>query len=123
MENVLVGAALAAVIFLAVDGIVRKIRHGSSCCGGHEPSDKKVKVTDKNKANYPFSYVLRVDGMYCTNCAQKVENALNSGGSRWAKADIGNKSVNLLSKQEEKENELRSIVAQAGYTLLSVEGK
>lgn len=47
MGNVLAGAALVVVIVYAVYSIVQKIRHGSSCCGGHEPADKKIKVTDK----------------------------------------------------------------------------
>ena len=123
MGNVLAGAALVVVIVYAVYSIVQKIRNGSSCCGGHEPADKKIKVTDKNKANYPYSYILRVDGKYSMNCAQHVENALNVSGFRWAKADIGNRTVKLLSKQEENESELRSIVAQAGYTMLSIERK
>ena len=36
--------------------------------------------------------------MYCMNCAQHVENALNVSGFRWAKADIGiiNKNMDIV---------------------------
>ena len=120
MGSVIVGAILVIIVAIAVYGTVRRIRYGSSCCGEHDPADKKIKVKDKNKANYPFSYSLKVDGMHCSNCALRVENSLNKSGFRWARADVGNKKVSLLSKREEDENELRNIIAQTGYTVLSI---
>ncbi|MCR5685140.1 MAG: cation transporter [Lachnospiraceae bacterium] len=120
MGSMIVGAILVIIVAIAVYGTVRRIRYGSSCCGEHDPADKRIKVKDKNKANYPFSYSLKVDGMHCSNCALRVENSLNRSGFRWARADVGNKTVSLLSKQEENENELRNIIAQAGYTVLSI---
>ena len=120
MGSMIVGAILVIIVAIAVYGTVRRIRYGSSCCGEHDPADKKIKVKDKNKANYPFSYSLKVDGMHCSNCALRIENSLNRSGFRWARADVGNKTVSLLSKQEEDENELRNIIAQAGYTVLSI---
>ena len=120
MGSVIVGAILVIIVAIAVYGTVRRIRYGSSCCGEHDPADKKIKVKDKNKANYPFSYSLKVDGMHCSNCALRVENSLNKSGFRWARADVGNKKVSLLSKRAEDENELRNIIAQTGYTVLSI---
>jgi len=123
MGNTVIIAVLLAVVAFAVYGTVRRIRYGSACCGEHEPGEKKVRVRDKDKSNYPYSYVLKVDGMHCSNCATRVENALNKCGHMWAKADIGRKAVELLSKQEENENELSKLIASAGYTLLSFDKK
>ena len=60
---------------------------------------KKIRVKDHNKANYPFSYKLKIEGMVCSGCARKVDNALNSEGELWANVDLGSKEVNVLSKQ------------------------
>ncbi|MBR4574257.1 MAG: cation transporter [Lachnospiraceae bacterium] len=119
MGNVLTIAALVAIVAFAVYGTVKRIRFGSSCCGQKDPPDKKVKVQDRNKAHYPFRYVLGVDGMHCANCARRIENAFNRTEGRWAKADISKNEVELCSKQEEAEKTLSDIVSQAGYTMVS----
>lgn len=119
MGNTIIIAALVLIIGIAVYSTVRRVRYGSSCCGEHDPKEKKVKVSDKNKNNYPYTYVLTVDGMHCANCARRVENALNAGNGRWAIADVSKKEVILHTKQEESESELGEIVAKAGYTLLN----
>ncbi|MBR6308865.1 MAG: cation transporter [Lachnospiraceae bacterium] len=123
MGNAAIIIILIAIVALAVYGTVRRIRYGSACCGEREPGEKKVRVKDKDRSNYPYAYTLKIDGMHCSNCAARVENALNKCGYRWAKADVGNRKVDLLSKQEEKESELSKLIAAAGYTMLSLAEK
>ena len=118
--NLIAYIVLAIIVACAVWGTVHRIRHGSSCCGGHDPAPKKIKASDTNKNHYPFSYSLSVDGMHCSNCARRIENAFNSKDGLWARADIGQKKVDLLSKKEIPEDECRKIVSGAGYTLLSI---
>ena len=123
MGNTIIISVLIIIIAAAVYGTVRRIRYGSSCCGGHDPADKKAKVKDKNKNNYPYTYVLSVDGMHCANCARRIENAFNKTEGRWASADAGKKEVILRTKHEETRNELFDIVAGSGYTMLSHKSK
>ena len=59
--------------------------------------------------------------MHCANCARHVENALNSLEGSWATVDLGNKEVKLLRKSKASEQELTSVIAKAGYTMLSIE--
>lgn len=108
------------IIALAIWGTVKRIRYGSSCCGEREPAPKKVRVSDKNKDNYRYLYSLDVDGMHCSNCARRVENSFNSRDGLWAKADVGQKKVELRSKSELSEKNCREILDQAGYTLLKL---
>ncbi len=119
MENAVIIAALIVIIGAAVYGTVRRIRFGSSCCGTKTPPAKRVRVRDRNRAHYPYQYLLTVDGMHCSNCARRVENAFNRTDGRWAIADIGKKEVILRSKHEETERGLYDIVASAGYTMLA----
>ncbi|MCR5508766.1 MAG: cation transporter [Lachnospiraceae bacterium] len=119
MENIIIIAILILLIVFAVYGTVKRIRFGSSCCGSKTPPEKKVKVKDRNKNNYPYKYTLSVDGMHCSNCARRIENAFNKTEGRWAVADVANKEVQLLSKHEETQKELADITSSAGYTMLS----
>ena len=120
MGNIIVYIVLALVIAGAVYGTVRRIRHGSACCGEHEAAPKKIRVSDTNKKNYPYMYELRVDGMHCANCARRVENKFNSNDGLWAVADIGEKTVTLRSKKAVEESYCRELIFDAGYTLLSM---
>lgn len=120
MGNVLVVTILILIIGAAVYGAVKRIRFGSSCCGERDPGEKKIRVRDRNRSHYPYEYILSVDGMHCSNCARRIENAFNKEEGRWATADIGRKEVRLLSKHEETESELSDITASAGYTMLKM---
>ena len=119
MGNIVIIAVLVLIISAAIYSTIKRIRYGSSCCGTREPADKKIRVRDKNRANYPNRYTLSVDGMHCSNCARRIENAFNKTEGRWATADVGRKEVLLLSKLNETEDGLSEIVASAGYTMLS----
>ena len=118
--NIIVCIVLVIIVALAVWGTVKRIRHGSSCCGEHEVAPKKVRVSDTNKSHYLYNYDLSVDGMHCSNCARRVENGFNSRDGLWATADIGERKVGLRSKRKVSEDECRKIVSDAGYTLLSM---
>ncbi len=119
MGNTIVIIILVLIVVAAVYGTVHRIKYGSSCCGEHDAEDKKVRVKDKNKKNYPYTYVLNVDGMHCSNCARRIENAFNKTEGRWAEADVGRKEVILRTKREESERDLSGIVSGAGYTMLA----
>lgn len=118
--NVAVYVILAAIVGLAVYGTVKRARHGSSCCGEREAAPKKVKVSDRKASDYPYVYELRVDGMHCSNCARRVENAFNSTEGLWATADVGEKTVKLRSKMALNESVCWKTVSDAGYTMLSM---
>ena len=120
MRDLIIYAVLILIVGLAVWGTVKRVRHGSACCGKHEAAPSKVKVKDKNTKNYPYLYELSIDGMHCANCARRVENAFNKTEGLWATADVGEKSVRLRGKRQVDKEECRKILSDAGYTLLSI---
>ena len=119
MGTVIITLILLLIAALAVKSVIHRIRHGSSCCGERDAPEKKIKVLDKDKSNYPYRYVISVDGMHCSNCTRRVENALNSLDGLWAKANLEKKYVSVLSKKEVDEKFLTSQISGAGYTVLS----
>ena len=110
---------LLLVAAMAVKSIVHRIRHGSACCGERDAPEKKIKVADKNKENYPYTYIMSVDGMHCSNCTRHVENALNKTEGIWATASLEKKSVTIRSKKQLEKTVLEKIVSNSGYTPLS----
>ena len=80
MANAIIILILIALMCIAAVRIYRTIKYGGSCCSGGGAMDKKIRVKDRNSSNYPYCYTLKVDGMVCSGCVRKVENAINSDG-------------------------------------------
>lgn len=118
MGTIIVLLVLAIIVVCAIFSIRKRIKYGSSCCGTHDAAPKKIKVKDKNKAHYPYTYTLNVEGMHCSNCARRVENALNSKDGVWAKVNLEKKSVLVRSKSELKSEDFSTLITNAGYTLI-----
>lgn len=119
MATVLIVFVLILLCGCGVYSYLHKLRHGGGCCGEHDPAPKKVRVADRNKSHYPHTAVLRVDGMTCSNCARRVENALNTMPGTWATVDLGAQQVTVLLKEAPDLDALRQAVRQAGYLPLS----
>ncbi len=120
MGTAIVILILAIIVLCAILSIRKRIKYGSSCCGGHDAAPKKIKVSDKNKAHYPYTYTLTVDGMHCSNCALRVENALNSKEGLWASVKLENNTVLVHSKNQLEWAEISKIISDAGYTLIEL---
>ncbi|MCR4736092.1 MAG: heavy-metal-associated domain-containing protein [Treponema sp.] len=123
MGTIIICILVAAAIAAAVISTIKRVRHGSSCCGERDPLPKKIKVEDKNTANYPFNYKLKIDGMHCQNCVRHVENALNSKKGFFAKVNLEKKEADLYTKSEVSQEELREIISKEGFLLEEVEKK
>ncbi len=115
-----VGILLVLGLFI-VKSYLRKLSQG--CCGsGSGEKVKKNKVSDRDKSHYGYKTVLTVDGMVCSNCSARVENALNELEGVWATADVLAKTVTVLMKAPLDEKLLRSAVNELGaYTVMKVE--
>ena len=100
--NTALNAVLAAALLLlgawALRRTLTRSKKGGGCCGEHEAAEKKVTVSDRNKAHYPYAVSLQIGGMTCENCARKVGNALNRLDGTWAIVSISGGSAKVLSK-------------------------
>lgn len=118
MGTIVVILVLVIIVICAILSIRKRIKYGSSCCGGHDPAPSKVKVRDKNKSHYPYTYTLKIDGMHCSNCARHVENALNLLDGVWATVNLENKSCLVRAKNPLNKDDISKIIAEEGYTVI-----
>ena len=86
--------------------------------GSVEHRESVEKVKDKNEAHFPYTYTLIVDGMHCSNCARRVENALNSKDGVWATVKLENNTVLVRSKSQLEWAELSKTISDTGYTVI-----
>ena len=121
MSTLIICLILLVIIALAVKSIIHRIKHGSACCGERDAAPKKIIINDKNKSHYPFEYIIKIDGMHCSNCVRFVENALNSEKGLWATVNLEKKEARILANAQMEQKFLEKIVLNAGYTPLSFE--
>ena len=51
-------------------------RVSNGCCGTGDDV-KKVKAEDTDVSHYPYHFEVEVEGMTCSQCKKRVENAFN----------------------------------------------
>ena len=110
---------LAVICIFSVKKYRKKLTSG--CCGaGGEGTVKKRRVSDRNKAHYPYTKILKIDGMSCGNCANRVENALNALDGVWASVDLGSQEALVRMKQSTDPELLKNAVRKQGYTVIRI---
>lgn len=122
MAAKLIILATALLIAYAVYGTVQKARgkSKSSCCGSAESVIPKA-VEDTDESHYPYKYFVSVDGMMCSNCAARVENAINKSGDNWAHVNLGRKRAEVLSKTEKTEDDFMKALKGTEYKVTGFE--
>ncbi len=112
------GIIIVVIVLICVVGIksyAKKLARG--CCGaGGEKEEKRVKVQDRNLAHYPYEMHLHVEGMTCSHCVRRVENALNQLDGVWATVSLPEQSADIHMKQAYTPEQLRQAIREAGYT-------
>ena len=116
---IIVGILLIAY---AVYGTVQKARgkSKSSCCGSAESVISKP-VEDTDESHYPYKYYVSIDGMMCSNCAARVENAINKSSDSWANVNLGLKRAEVLSKTEKTQDDFAKALKGTEYRVTGFE--
>ena len=111
-------AVTAALIIYGVYHTVQKIRGKakSSCCGTPEIRTVR-KVDDTDESHYPFTYLIKIDGMKCSGCASNVENALDDMEGVWARVSLGNREARVLSKREYNKEDFEAALTGLSYSI------
>ena len=121
MDPIIVIAVVIVLAVLVAAGLIVAVKGRKGCCRSDEEMEKRIKVSDKNTAHYPFCVRLTIDGMTCSKCKLRVENALNAKGTLWATADLKEGSALVRMKKELPDDTLRRIVAREGFTVVGIE--
>ena len=119
IQAIVAAAIFAAAIILLISMMKNKLMNGGSCCGGHEAPEPKVKVGDKNISHYDYHYEAAIEGMVCSNCATRVENALNRNEGIYAKVDLGNKKAVIHAKRALRKEEVLEYLKELPYTIMN----
>ena len=111
---------IAILMVFAVRHAYRVFSLKDDCCGGgpKAPKAKKVAVVtveDTDEANYPYSLDVRVKGMTCEKCVERVQNALNAQPGTWATVDLVSGAAHILAKSPIDRDAIERAIEDAGY--------
>ena len=118
--TVIITIVIAILMVFAVRHAYRVFSLKDDCCGGgpKAPKAKKVAVVtveDTDEANYPYSLDVRVKGMTCEKCVERVQNALNAQPGTWATVDLASGAAHILAKSAIDRDAIERAVEDAGY--------
>lgn len=118
--TVIITIVIAILMVFAFRRAYRVFSLKDDCCGGgpKTPKAKKVAavtVEDTDEANYPYSLDVRVKGMTCEKCVERVQNALNAQPGTWAKVDLASGAAHILAKSPIDRDAVERAVEDAGY--------
>ena len=123
MANIIIVLILVTLVGYGIYSYVHHLTRGGGCCGERDAAAKKVKVEDHNKAHYPHTLVMGVDGMTCQNCQRHVENALNTLPDTLAEVNLSARNVTVWTKADADEEVIRKAIRDAGYLPLRTKEK
>ena len=111
---------IAILMVFAVRHAYRVFSLKDDCCGGgpKAPKAKKVAVVtveDTDEANYPYSLDVKVKGMTCEKCVERVQNALNAQPGTWATVDLASGAAHILAKSPIDRDAIERAIEDAGY--------
>lgn len=119
MESAIIFLVLVVMSIYAIKSYAKRLAHG--CCGAGNEKEGKIRVQDKNTAHYPYCVKIKVDGMTCSHCKLKVENALNAKRGIWAKVDLQSESAFIRMKEPFSKQDLCDRITGAGYGVTDIE--
>lgn len=69
VSTIIICAVLVLIAFFAIRNYIKKLSNG--CCGAEGDGIQKVKPSDTNKNNYPFSKTIEIEGITCKTVPQE----------------------------------------------------
>ncbi len=117
MENIIIIAVLAVVLFFALKGTVKHLKGEGACCGGA----KTIKEPDKKLSGPVINKkVFRIDGMHCQSCANRVKRAINGIDGVSAKLDLIKREAVVKYEKEVADETLVKEIENLGYKVVSI---
>ncbi len=114
--TVVICLVIAVLCVFALRRAIKTFSGDGSCCGGKSKKRiRRVRVSDRDEANYPYATDFSVGGMTCEKCVAAVENTLNAFDGVWARVDLAGKSAHVLSKDPLDMDAVKDALRDAGY--------
>ena len=115
MDNLIIGIIIVAIIGIAVSMIVKRPKGG--CCGG---GSAPVPVKEKKLSKVVAKRTVKIEGMTCEHCKNRIEKAVNAVDGMAAVVSL-NKGQAVVSLEKEVDDAtIKAIIEDAGYQVIEI---
>lgn len=115
--TILVVCILLLIVVCAVISSAKHFKGEGGCCGG----GGSVRIKGDRIKNVVAVKTMIIDGMHCSNCSSRVQNALNGLGQVNAKVDLNKKQAVVKLGREISDDELKRCIEKCGYSVSGIE--
>lgn len=114
MENIIIIAILAVLIINGVRSGIKHFKGEGGCCGGGSAPVKKKKLK-----NVMTTKTVKIEGMSCENCKNRVERRINEIDGAAAKVNLKKKQAVISLAKEISDEQIRLAIEELGYKVVS----
>ena len=107
---------LVIILIPAVRATVKHMKGEGSCCGGPKEKRPAKKITGTVKKKL----TVKIDGMQCVNCRNRVEKALDGLDGVVAKVDLETKTASVSLYQDVDPELIKSTIENLDFKVISI---
>lgn len=118
-SNAIVLLALVLILIPAIKGSLLHMTGQGACCGG--PKEKKVRKRIKGPKY--AEYIVKIDGMHCSNCKNRIEKNLDQLEGVIAKVNLEKKQALVSLYQPVDEDVIRQTIENLDFEVTDMQFK
>lgn len=117
MADFIIVAIIAIVFFIGLRATKKHMKGQGACCGGGSSLPRQ----NKKLEHVTGKKIVKIDGMTCEHCQNRVERAINEIEGASARVNLRKKEAVVSYDSTINEDELRAVVEKAGYTVVEIQ--
>ncbi len=115
ITNAVILIALVCIVLFSVKHSIAHFLNGGCCGSGNDLVIKPSKIK-----HVIGTKIIKIDGMHCSSCYRRVQNALNSIDGVNAKIDGRKHLATIKLGKDISDATLEQAVSGIGYTVVSI---
>ncbi len=112
MEDLVIILLIAVLVGVGIYSSRKHFRGEGGCCGG---SSAPVKKQRKKLKTVVAQKTVRIEGMSCEHCKNRVEAAINEIEGASASVNLRKKEAVVSMEREISDDQIRTAIEKAGY--------
>ena len=112
MENYIIIGMIAVIVVIAVISSIKHFKGESGCCGGGSYKPKRKKLS-----GIKYTKKVKVGGMHCEHCKNRVEEAVNDIKGIAGRVDLKKGELAVSYAEDVADEIIMAKIERTGYTV------
>lgn len=119
MENIIIVGIIIILFLVGLRSTIKHMKGEGACCGGGstvKPRRKKLNKIIRKKT-------IKIDGMHCEQCRNRVMRCMNEIDGVVSKVNLRKKEAVIFYEEEVDDEIIRQAIENIGYEVLEISCK